>query len=131
MSRNDRSSAASGIGFTGVLQVAFIVLKLCGVIDWSWFWVLSPIWIDIALLIIVFIIAIFFTGDGDVDPGTNILDKWWKGLDLNEKRHAVCEANERCMTCPLITCANCYDADRVKEFIEEHKEDDNNAGNSM
>ena len=75
MSRNDRSSAASGIGFTGVLQVAFIVLKLCGVIDWSWFWVLSPIWIDIALLIIVFIIAIFFTGDGDKEEkdGTEVL----------------------------------------------------------
>ncbi len=35
------------------LLVAFIVLKLCGVINWSWWWVCSPIWIPIVLTIIV------------------------------------------------------------------------------
>lgn len=34
------------IGFTGALTLAFIVLKLCGVINWSWVWVLSPMWIS-------------------------------------------------------------------------------------
>lgn len=33
-----------GIGFTIVLTVIFIVLKLCKVITWSWLWVLSPLW---------------------------------------------------------------------------------------
>jgi hypothetical protein len=43
-----KSSSSGGIGFFGLLTVAFIVLKLCGVIDWSWFWVLSPICICLA-----------------------------------------------------------------------------------
>lgn len=38
-----------GVGSTGLLQVALIVLKLCGVINWSWWWVLSPTWMSIAL----------------------------------------------------------------------------------
>lgn len=52
MSNSSSSSSSSGIGFTGLLAVAFIVLKLCNVINWSWLWVLSPIWIPIGLLII-------------------------------------------------------------------------------
>ena len=52
-----RASTAKGIGFTGVLAVAFIVLKLCGVIKWSWLWVLSPIWIYIALYVLIFAIV--------------------------------------------------------------------------
>jgi hypothetical protein len=55
------SSSSSGIGFTGLLTVAFIVLKLTDVIDWSWFWVLSPILFGLALwvIIVVVIIGIF------------------------------------------------------------------------
>lgn len=40
------------IGFTGLLALVFIVLKLCGVITWSWLWVLSPIWIGISVGIV-------------------------------------------------------------------------------
>ena len=43
MSKETSSSSSSGIGFCGILTVAFVVLKLVHVIDWSWFWVLSPI----------------------------------------------------------------------------------------
>ena len=39
------SSSSSGIGFTGLLTIVFITLKLLGKIDWSWWWILSPIWI--------------------------------------------------------------------------------------
>ena len=46
----------SSIGFMGLLQIVFIVLKFCGVIQWSWLWVLSPIWIEIILVIILVII---------------------------------------------------------------------------
>ena len=49
MSR-DNSSKSGGIGFIGVLQVAFIVLKLCKVIDWGWIWVLAPAWINIIII---------------------------------------------------------------------------------
>ena len=41
-----------------LLAVAFIVLKLCGVIDWSWVWVLSPLWISVALFLVVAIIML-------------------------------------------------------------------------
>lgn len=47
-----------GVSFSGLLLIAFIVLKLTGVIKWSWLWVLSPIWIPIALCIILFVVAI-------------------------------------------------------------------------
>ena len=56
MSYSDNSSSSSasgGIGFTGLLQVAFIVLKLCKVIDWSWWWVLAPTWISLIVVILV------------------------------------------------------------------------------
>lgn len=43
----------SSIGFVGLLQIVFIVLKLCGVIHWTWFWVLSPIWIEMLLIVII------------------------------------------------------------------------------
>ena len=53
---NKRSGTSGGIGFTGLLTIAFIVLKLCGVIDWSWMWVLSPIWISTILIILIVVI---------------------------------------------------------------------------
>ena len=56
---NNNGNTGYGIGFTGLLTIAFIVLKLCGRIGWSWVWVISPIWITAALLIIVLIIAFF------------------------------------------------------------------------
>lgn len=37
---------SSGITLSGVLLIVFIVLKLVGVINWSWIWVLSPLWIS-------------------------------------------------------------------------------------
>ena len=54
------SSSSAGIGFTGLLTVAFIVLKLCHVIDWPWIWVLSPLWIGfiLGILIIVGVIGV-------------------------------------------------------------------------
>ena len=54
-----KSSSSSGIGLTGVLFVVFLVLKLTGNIDWSWWCVTSPLWIPIALLGSIFIVAVF------------------------------------------------------------------------
>jgi len=57
MGNSSSSSSSGGIGFAGLLTIVFIVLKLIGKIDWSWWWVLSPIWISasIAVIIIVFL----------------------------------------------------------------------------
>ena len=41
-----------GTGFSGILTVIFIILKLFNVIKWSWFWVLSPIWIPAGIITI-------------------------------------------------------------------------------
>ena len=54
----DNKSSSTGIGFTGLLTIVFIVLKLCGVIAWSWLWVLSPIWISIIIAILVIVIVL-------------------------------------------------------------------------
>lgn len=49
MNNNVSSSSSSGIGFVGLLTITFVVLKLLGVISWSWVWVLSPLWISFVL----------------------------------------------------------------------------------
>lgn len=45
------------LGFTGWLTLAFIILKLTGVIGWSWWWVLAPLWITMGLVGLVAILA--------------------------------------------------------------------------
>ena len=52
------SSGTVGMGFTGTLTIVFITLKLIGVIDWGWAWVLSPIWISAILTIGIFMVAL-------------------------------------------------------------------------
>jgi hypothetical protein len=60
-SNNNTSSSSGGISFTGALTILFIALKLCHVINWSWWWVLSPIWISfLILLFILLIIGMIF-----------------------------------------------------------------------
>lgn len=51
MSERTSSSQSGGIGFFGLLTIVFIVLKLTGVINWSWLWVLSPMFAGVAILI--------------------------------------------------------------------------------
>lgn len=51
------SAGNNGIGFVGLLTILFIGLKLTGHIQWSWVWVLSPMWIS--FLLIVLLIAIY------------------------------------------------------------------------
>lgn len=48
----ENNNAPRGIGFIDLLTVVFIVLKLTKVITWSWWWVLSPMWITLGLLLI-------------------------------------------------------------------------------
>jgi hypothetical protein len=59
---NKKSNTEKGLGFwgffTGLLTVAFICLKLGYVINWSWWWVLSPLWISFLLGIFGFVLAI-------------------------------------------------------------------------
>ena len=53
MNNERNNTTAGGIGFCGLLAVAFIVLKLTDVINWSWLWVLAPIWIPTAITLAI------------------------------------------------------------------------------
>lgn len=54
------AQTSGGIGFTGLLTVLFVALKLTHVIAWSWLWVLSPIWIPlVSVAVIAFLYAVF------------------------------------------------------------------------
>ena len=58
---NDKQTS-NGIGFTGLLTIVFIILKLCNIIAWSWWWVLSPLWISAILWVILVIIVLLVGG---------------------------------------------------------------------
>ena len=53
-------TSSGGIGVLSTIGIVFIVLKLCGVIGWNWFWVLTPFWgqLALALVIIAFLFAL-------------------------------------------------------------------------
>lgn len=53
----EKSASSGGIGVLGLLGVAFVVLKLCGVIDWSWWWVTLPFWGGIGLLLAILVVV--------------------------------------------------------------------------
>ena len=52
------NSTGGGIGFCGLLSIVFIILKLTHYIDWSWWWVLSPLWIPLAVMLSIFSIVL-------------------------------------------------------------------------
>lgn len=52
------SNTGTGIGFSSLLTLLFIGLKLGKVIDWSWWWVISPILIDFGLIALVLLILL-------------------------------------------------------------------------
>ena len=57
---SDSKSSSNGIGFVGLLTIVFIVLKLVGKITWSWWWVLSPLWIMTIVVVVMIVGAAFF-----------------------------------------------------------------------
>jgi hypothetical protein len=61
-SNSSSGNTSGGIGLTGVVSVVFLVLKLVGVIDWSWWWVTAPLWgsalLALAILAVVLVGAL-------------------------------------------------------------------------
>ena len=47
------NNTSNGLGLGTVLFIVFLILKLTGNIDWSWWWVTSPLWIPLALGVVV------------------------------------------------------------------------------
>lgn len=58
---NNKAGCGS-VGIAGTLTIVFIVLKLCGLIAWSWTWVLSPLWISAIFWVILVIIVLLIGG---------------------------------------------------------------------
>ena len=58
MNSETKISYSGGIGFTGLLTIVFVILKLLEKIDWSWWWVLSPLWISFLLVMVFFVILL-------------------------------------------------------------------------
>ena len=54
----NKEPKSSGLGILPVLQVVFLVLKLTGLIDWSWWLVLVPLWTDIGFGLLFIILAL-------------------------------------------------------------------------
>lgn len=54
---SEKNSSNSGYSLTTLLFVVFLVLKLTHNVDWSWWWVTSPLWIGYAIIFIIFIIV--------------------------------------------------------------------------
>jgi len=53
----NNSSSSGGIGFLGLLTILFIGLKLTHYIDWSWWWVLAPLWGGLALVVVILLVV--------------------------------------------------------------------------
>ena len=53
-----QTTSGGGIGFPGALFLVFLVLKLTGVIAWSWLWVTSPLWISLLIFVVCAIILV-------------------------------------------------------------------------
>ena len=54
------NNASGDLSVASILGIIFVTLKLCGVIDWSWWWVTAPFWIPFGILIIMAIVAGLF-----------------------------------------------------------------------
>lgn len=52
------NNSSGGITLSGVLLIVFIILKLVGVINWSWIWVLSPLWISWIIIGLIYLYVI-------------------------------------------------------------------------
>ena len=73
-----RTSTSSGIGFTGLLTIVFIALKLTGYIAWSWWWVLSPLWIPAGIFCSVLLCIGVFMVITVIVAAIDTLTPWMK-----------------------------------------------------
>lgn len=53
----ETTNYSGGVGLPGLLFITFLVLKLCGVINWSWWWVTCPLWIPLGIVLILLCIS--------------------------------------------------------------------------
>ena len=77
---NKDNNGSTGLGLSTVLTIVFVVLKLVGTINWSWWWVFSPLLIDAGLIIIGLIILVIYIAYDNKKYGSTskkgAKDKW-------------------------------------------------------
>lgn len=88
MIMSDNKTTSGGIGFTGALFLVFLVLKLCNIINWSWWWITCPLWGGIALFILgglIYVpIELYFENRRDrkiINERGELKSKWQERLD--------------------------------------------------
>jgi len=57
---NNNSTVTTSFPIASILAIIFVVLKLTNNLDWSWWWVLSPLWIPLSIVVILFVIIFIF-----------------------------------------------------------------------
>ena len=67
MKNQNNNARNSGVGFFGLLGIVFIVLKLVGVVNWSWWLVLAPVWAPTAVAVICVLIGILVAAIANSD----------------------------------------------------------------
>lgn len=65
MSNNNNQPTTVSLNVAGLLGVAFVILKLCGVIDWSWWLVTLPFWGGLAIALVIFVILLVIAAFSD------------------------------------------------------------------
>jgi len=77
MSDKNTTATSGGVSLGTVLFLIFLVLKLCNVIDWSWWWVTAPLWGTVALYLLVLGIALLSVWISELHHKRQI-KKWQK-----------------------------------------------------
>lgn len=94
----NRTTHVYKTSFSTLLQVAFIVLKLCGIIDWSWWWVMSPLWIGLSLVVLVFAVfgLVSYLSDKPKKPELNERgkSKWQERLEQVQEAQKKAQQNK-------------------------------------
>jgi hypothetical protein len=85
---SESKSSSGGIGFCGLLTIVFITLKLCQVIDWSWWWVLCPVWIALALACLVIGVAYLWSYVATRFFSTPIQKEYMRRIQEENKKNA-------------------------------------------
>jgi len=56
-----KTKTSVSIDFSGLLFIVFLILKLCGVITWSWWWVTAPLWGPVAFVLALGLLYVIFS----------------------------------------------------------------------
>ncbi|HQD31433.1 MAG TPA: hypothetical protein PLY59_07545 [Clostridiales bacterium] len=89
MSNNKKNGSTEGVGFLGLLALIFITLKLTSVIDWSWWWVLSPLWIPTSITLLIFVILLVGVVGVAIGKASRIPVAKGENLDRIAKLHGL------------------------------------------